>query len=237
MELIINADDFGISEEVNLAIDELFRQGKINSTSMLSNGIHFLDAINLAKLGLYHDKIGVHLNLTEGIPLTSDILKSTFFTDGKSFTGKRRRLVFLTPKLKKLVYNEFDSQIRFLIENGIKPTHIDSHHHYHNEPGLITIVVALAKKHHIHNIRILRNYGRIDNPLKIIYKGLANFYLVINRLNRTDVFASYDEMEGLKSSLFKPKSFEIMTHPILCRSNRNIVDSTNTEITYFKLYE
>ena len=37
MKLIINADDFGMSHEVNTAIRDSFRQGLISSTTLMAN--------------------------------------------------------------------------------------------------------------------------------------------------------------------------------------------------------
>src|SRR5262245_2921312 len=67
--LIVNADDFGITEGVNRLIMELHVHGTVTSTSLLANGAAFNSAITMskghAKLG-----VGVHLNLTEGQPVS-----------------------------------------------------------------------------------------------------------------------------------------------------------------------
>src|SRR5450631_824067 len=63
--LIVNADDFGMTEGTNQAIVDAYQTGIVTSTSLLANGYSFDHAVNLARqfpgLG-----IGVHLTLTEG---------------------------------------------------------------------------------------------------------------------------------------------------------------------------
>jgi predicted glycoside hydrolase/deacetylase ChbG (UPF0249 family) len=67
MKLIINADDFGICEERDRGILELFAKGYVSSATALVNFPNFEKSIEEArKLNL---PIGLHLNLTEGEPI------------------------------------------------------------------------------------------------------------------------------------------------------------------------
>src|ERR1700753_2195819 len=73
--LIINADDFGLSSIVNRAILVSMEKGLVTSTSIMANMPGFDHAIGLVRV---HSKlagrVGVHLNLTEGQPLSKPIL-------------------------------------------------------------------------------------------------------------------------------------------------------------------
>ena len=64
-KIIVNADDFGISKEVNEGIVKGFQDGIISSTTVMANMPEFEEAMNLAKknskLG-----VGVHLNVIDG---------------------------------------------------------------------------------------------------------------------------------------------------------------------------
>lgn len=68
-QVIINADDFGLSPAVNRGIIEAYRMGGITSTSMMVNMPGFDEAVYLAKLlpGL---GVGLHFNLTYGYPVS-----------------------------------------------------------------------------------------------------------------------------------------------------------------------
>ena len=63
--LIINADDFGISKEVNEGIVKGFQEGIITSTTVMANMSEFEQAMKLAKK---HSElsVGVHLNIIDG---------------------------------------------------------------------------------------------------------------------------------------------------------------------------
>ena len=69
IRLIINADDFGLTEGINDAIIEGHRRGIVTSTTLMANGPAFDNAAERGKseraLG-----IGIHLNLSEGTPLS-----------------------------------------------------------------------------------------------------------------------------------------------------------------------
>ena len=69
MQLIFNADDFGLSRGVNLGIIEAFRNGVVRSATLMANMNGFRDAVQLSsehpELG-----VGIHLCLTAGQPLT-----------------------------------------------------------------------------------------------------------------------------------------------------------------------
>ncbi|HUO66260.1 MAG TPA: ChbG/HpnK family deacetylase, partial [Gammaproteobacteria bacterium] len=66
--LIVNADDFGLSEAVNRAVIQAHENGIVTSTSIMAGGVAFEHAAGLAArcptLG-----VGVHLTLTEQRPL------------------------------------------------------------------------------------------------------------------------------------------------------------------------
>ena len=69
MKIIINADDLGMSVEVNSAISSLLEEEKITSSSIMSNAPYFEEAVNIAK-NFPNYSFGIHLNLTKFKPLT-----------------------------------------------------------------------------------------------------------------------------------------------------------------------
>lgn len=72
-EFLINADDFGLSEEVNEAIIYGFQQGFLDRTSLMVNMPFCADAVRKARQYGFDDKVGLHLNLVQGTPLTEPI--------------------------------------------------------------------------------------------------------------------------------------------------------------------
>jgi chitin disaccharide deacetylase len=81
--LIVNADDFGYSVPVNNAILRSFERSLVNSTSLMANMPGFGHAVDLIRgHAVLEGKVGLHLNLTEGFPLSSSLRGLSFFCDG-----------------------------------------------------------------------------------------------------------------------------------------------------------
>ena len=61
MEYIINADDFGRTDTVNIAIVEGFKNGCLNSTTIMVNMPYFEEAVHLADMYNFKNKVGLQL--------------------------------------------------------------------------------------------------------------------------------------------------------------------------------
>ena len=130
--IIVNADDFGLNEHCSKAIAETFEKELVTDTTMMATGEYFDEAVALAKERGFIDKIGIHLNLTEGVPLTSEIKQCPrFVTDGR-FNKQYDRTKRLTPEEKDAIYKELTAQVRKRCRQRASPSPMpDSHHHIH----------------------------------------------------------------------------------------------------------
>ena len=228
--IIINADDFGGSREINEAIIESFKTGICSSTTIMSN----MDAFEHALEGAHEngiENIGIHLVLTQGIPLTEGIKGERRFCDHEGrFCFERNKHFTYNAIQKKLLYDEFEAQIKRCIDHGIKLTHIDSHHHVHVELGIAKIIHVLAKENKISAIRLSRNIGEI-NPIKRVYKNIHNSFVQKRYMNTTKYFGNlasieYELNRGNSKVL---DSCEIMIHPLF-NDKGEIVDLDNRVI-------
>ena len=70
MKLIVNADDFGKTQESNLGVLKAFQKGYCSQTSIIVNTNYFDEAVQFAKENNLLDKVGLHINLFEGTPLS-----------------------------------------------------------------------------------------------------------------------------------------------------------------------
>ncbi len=162
--LIVNADDFGISEGVNRGIVEAHLNGILTSTTVMANMPAFEQA---AQLRRDHPTLatGVHLNLTAGRPiLPPHQLQSLVDREGR-FLGGSRLLLGLTVGRIDLRHAEAElsAQLERAIWAGFSPDHLDSHHHLHCHPMLQPIVVRLAQRYGIRAIRCPVELGVIRN--------------------------------------------------------------------------
>ena len=155
--LIVNADDLGADEGRNAGILEAVRAGVVKSVSLLANGPATEEALKAIRDEKYEEvSIGVHLNLSEGKPISSD-LRLLAGNDG-AFPGKAAAQHLLlqknNPELEKEVFREVDAQIGLLLKAGISLSHLDGHQHLHIFPAVRKAAIGAAKKHGIPWIRL-----------------------------------------------------------------------------------
>ena len=176
-KIIITADDFGISEEANLAILAAADYGILTNTCIMANGKAFAHALNLLKNRSHSFPIGIHLNIIEGQSTVFD--SATLLTDQ---TG-RYKLSFVQILLKsrdkqflQLIEREFRAQIEAVLNAGIKPDYLNSHVHVHAIPAIFDLVCRLANEYQIPNVRTQRELPYFTHD----FKKHLNFNYFIN---------------------------------------------------------
>lgn len=143
--LIINADDFGLTDRVCAGIVESILAGAVSSTSAMVCVPEAIENLRRwsPKLG---GRVGAHLQLTGGIPCAEPLrLPSLLNADGQ-FPRSWRELGKLNPDE---VRREWHAQMELLLSLGIKPTHIDTHHHVHRFPVVFEVYCEIAESYRI----------------------------------------------------------------------------------------
>jgi predicted glycoside hydrolase/deacetylase ChbG (UPF0249 family) len=150
--LIVNADDLGCGSERDRGIFQSFSRGIVTSASLLANGPSFASAAATAReLGL---PLGVHLNLSEGMPLRGPIPDLT--SAAGTFPGKAglRRFLAGAEVDPALLYRELAAQIEKVLAAGLIPDHLDTHQHFSLFPVATTILLDLAREYTIPALRL-----------------------------------------------------------------------------------
>ena len=142
-QLIINADDFGFTPDVNAGIVHAHRHGVLTSTTLMANGEAFEDAVRLAKENPALD-IGCHLVLVQGQSLVTR----------QPLPEKPRQLLVALAKKEIDIYLELRAQIQKILAAGIRPSHLDSHKHTHIVPRVFRTVIRLAQEFKIPFVRL-----------------------------------------------------------------------------------
>src|SRR5690242_1416275 len=153
--LIVNADDFGLSEEINRGIIVAHQDGILTSASVLTNGPVFEQAIASSRQ-FPRLSLGVHLNISEGKPLSPARRIPTLVNEhGELHLGPVKLWIGIARKQINLeeIHTECRAQIIKLFDAGLAPTHLDGHLHVHVLPQLSPIVIALAREFRIRNVR------------------------------------------------------------------------------------
>jgi predicted glycoside hydrolase/deacetylase ChbG (UPF0249 family) len=217
--VIVNADDFGYRAEVNRAIVEAFEAGLATSTSLMPNQEGFEEACELARDRSLVGRVGAHLVLTRGEPLTEPMRRLRRFcdVDGRFFEWRGSGSAFrLAGAERDAVGRELRAQVERCGGLGVQLTHVDSHHHVHNEWAIGGIVVRLAREFRIPRVRLARNCGTGIGPASALYKRLFNRRLRRTGLGGTRYFGDIEDWLHLRDSGADASDlddFEVMTHP------------------------
>jgi predicted glycoside hydrolase/deacetylase ChbG (UPF0249 family) len=222
MLVITNADDFGISEQLNSCVDKLHRQKLITSATLISKGKSFDHAVRISK-SLPDLGVGVHLtldgpfNVLNGPSSIIDPRTGQFY-DGETAVAKLRYGGYKSED----IYKEYCAQIERIYDHGIQITHIDHHHHYHLYYKSLNQVIRVAHKYKIKCVRsqIILSSGK--TMFNAWYRRFHQFYLKSRRLITTNGYfdlvlkeePSYlyniDRLKQLQGG--KSYSIEISTH-------------------------
>ena len=156
LKLIVNADDFGLSEKVNEGIRLAHLNGILTSASLMANGAAFEHAVTICQSVPSLD-VGIHLTLIEERPLLNPSAVPSLVDPTGRFPRHATvfiRQYFLGRFSLQEIHAEMDAQIRKVLSRGIRISHLDSHQHIHLLPQILKIVVSLAREYQIPYIRL-----------------------------------------------------------------------------------
>ena len=214
MKVIINADDFGLNSTVNSRTNELIRQGKITSATIIANAPCTDEAIELA-LSSSFASFGVHLNCTEGVALCRDTISEPFLDGNGNIMREKLGLLGNIDSSAKFIYREWTLQLERIIRSGINISHIDSHHHMHTRPWLFPILMKIQKKFGIARVRNTMNiYPKdfeISGSLKL-KKKIWSSVMHCSGSKMTTFFTSYKFHEEIPQTRASD-TVELMVHP------------------------
>ncbi|HEV2444439.1 MAG TPA: ChbG/HpnK family deacetylase [Candidatus Sulfopaludibacter sp.] len=223
-QLVVNADDFGFTPDVNAGIVEAHRRGILTATTLMANGDAFDDAVRLAHETPSLD-IGCHLVLIGGHSLVS----------GKAYPASVPQLIAALTRRQIRPYGELRGQVCKIFDAGLRPTHLDTHKHTHLAPPVLDAVARLSEEFAISWVRRpfdfpLTAMGGLVPPLKrltsdalSLLRGRFHRVLARHGCRATDHFAGFqitgrfrtEELVRLLAML-PPGSTELMVHPGRC---------------------
>lgn len=155
-QLIVNADDLGMSPQVNEGIARAHHRGLVTSTSLMAGREAWDDAVHVLRASP-RLAVGVHLTWVDGRPLSAArAVPSLLDRQGRflpAWPAVVRRYAAGRLALDEME-QEAQAQIERVIGAGLKPDHLDSHEHVHLLPGVFERVVRLAQRYEIPAIRV-----------------------------------------------------------------------------------
>lgn len=204
------ADDYGISKESNLRIEQCLSHGILNKISVLPNGEITDFSEQLAETDA---KISLHINLVEGFPLSEQKDIPLLVSDCGSFKHSFIGLLLLSysnkrKQVEEQLYREICNQLGFWKKQmGEKETiYIDSHQHTHMIPLVFKTLLRAA-----------RDSGVAVKYLRITEEPILPYIL------NPSLYFTYSVTGILKQWLLK----------VLSLANRKEIRKWNLTSTYF----
>ncbi|PYY78552.1 hypothetical protein DNK59_29350 [Pseudomonas sp. TKO26] len=173
--VIVNADDFGLDPDYNQLTLDAFKRGVISSATLMANMPAFEDACRLSHEHGLLGRIGLHFNLTYGAPLSQGMARQPLLCNaqGQFELGLSRSALRLPKAAADAVWQELQAQWQRCLDQGLRPSHIDSHQHVHNLWPVAPIVARFAARQGV-PVRLARNVGGNIGPLKRLFKSALN---------------------------------------------------------------
>ena len=141
-QLVVNADDFGFTPDVNEGIVDAHRGGILTATTLMANGAAFDDAVRLARDTPSLD-VGCHLVLVGGHSVLT----------GRPYPLTVSKLLVAIARRDLRIYDELAAQVRKIVQAGIAPTHLDTHKHTHLAPPVLEAVARVGEEFGIRWVR------------------------------------------------------------------------------------
>ena len=230
-KVIFNADDFGLTKGVNMGILQCFKSGIATDSSLLMNFEATEDAVKIIKRNKLN--AGIHLNLTEGKPLSNKV-HTLIDKNGNFFNITKFSLKLIANKISEVdIEREFTAQIEKFLSKKLTPTHIDTHQYIQMFQKVCKVAIKTAKKYRINKIR----HSYEEQSSAFIFKYYKKQHLkslIVSSLSKKsknifkrEKFIAPDHFRGINTidSIFPMKSFinilrnlksgttEIMCHP------------------------
>jgi predicted glycoside hydrolase/deacetylase ChbG (UPF0249 family) len=245
--LIVNADDFGLSNSINEAILKTFANGIVTRVSLMANGPAFENACQMVKK--YNIPVGLHANFTDGVPvLPLQNLNSIVNFNGQFLSKWQFVQQYFCRQIKLIqIFNELESQIFKMLDAGIKINHIDSHHHIHSLGRINDVFQQLAQKYSINYIRKVffpnLNVLKTGGPIAFAQHAFVNLFgKSCGRKNTLspqpgpligfEFYRSKNKLFTLEKMLNNLKSgkWELFCHPIeIDRATKNVKNESECQ--------
>jgi hopanoid biosynthesis associated protein HpnK len=154
--LIVTADDFGLHEAVNEAVERAHRDGVLTAASLMVGAPAAADAIDRARR-MPSLRVGLHIVLADG----PAVLPRTQIPDltypagccGDAMARDGFRFFFL-PRVRRQLAAEIEAQFALFHSTGLTLDHVNAHKHFHIHPTVLSLILSIGRRFRIHAMRL-----------------------------------------------------------------------------------
>lgn len=156
--LVVTADDFGLSLEVNEAVEQAHREGILTAASLMVSAPAAADAVARAKR-LPSLRVGLHLVLVEAWPtLPPADLPDLTGADGllRADMAKLGLDFARRPAARRQLAAEIAAQFEAYRATGLPLDHVNAHKHFHVHPLIAGAVLRIGRRYGMRALRVPR---------------------------------------------------------------------------------
>lgn len=153
--LVVTADDFGLSVEVNTAVEQAHRDGILTAASLMVGAPAAADAVARARR-LPRLRVGLHVVLLEARPvLRRDAIPDLVDASGRFRADMVRLAIEIAahPAVRAQMRAEVAAQFAAFRDAGLPLDHVNAHKHFHLHPSILAAVLDEARRA---SVRVLR---------------------------------------------------------------------------------
>ncbi|MGI3776629.1 MAG: hopanoid biosynthesis-associated protein HpnK [Janthinobacterium lividum] len=153
---ILSADDFGLSPEVNEAVERAHRDGLLSTASLMVAGVAAADAVRRARRlpGL---RVGLHLVVIEGPAVLPPARIPALVDAAGRFPSDQLRLgvdYFFRPAVRRQLAAEIEAQFAAFAATGLALDHANAHKHMHLHPTVGRLMIESGLRHGLRALRV-----------------------------------------------------------------------------------
>ena len=154
--LIVTADDFGLHESVNEAVEQASRAGILNAASLMVTAHATKDAIRRARM-LPNLGVGLHVVLADGwSTLDAHLIPEIADPTGRMHSDMFRKGVrfFFKSGARRQLEAEIRAQFAAFARTGLTLDHVNVHKHFHIHPTILNILLEVGRDYGMPAMRV-----------------------------------------------------------------------------------
>ncbi len=154
--LIVSADDFGLSLEVNEAVERAHRDGILQAASLMVAGPAAADAVRRAR-ALPSLRVGLHVVTVNGRPiLPAARVPALVDRDGNlpSDLVEAGVRYFFNPRARRQLEAEIGAQFEAFGVTGLALDHVNAQNHMHVHPTVASIILKIGRRYGMRAVRV-----------------------------------------------------------------------------------
>jgi hopanoid biosynthesis associated protein HpnK len=201
--VVFTADDFGLSDGVNAAVERAHRDGILNAASLMVAGPAAADAVRRAQ-ALPSLRVGLHLVVIEGPAVQRPADIPDLVDAHGQFPSDQFRLgvnYFFRPRIRRQLAAEIRAQFAAFAATGLTLDHANAHKHMHLHPTVGRLMIDIGREFGLPALRVPAEppavLARCETRVGLGGHALYHWTRLLRRQARAAGIATNDHCFGL----------------------------------------